>query len=179
MLPDPLHPAVVHLPIALSLLMPLLALCAALAIHREMMPRQIWSGLVLLSFLLVAGSWAALETGEHEEERVEQAVAESLVEAHEEAAELFIVIAGAFLLVCLAGLSSGRTGDLARVASVPLAIGLLISGVQVGHRGGELVYRHGAASAYTDSKTGGFVSGAAAEERRHRGEHEHDDEGDD
>ena len=46
-------------------------------------------------------------------------------------------------------------GEAARLLTTVGAFGLIAAGVQVGHSGGELVYRHGAASAYTN---GGIVN---------------------
>ena len=48
-MPDPLHPAVVHLPIALAVLVPLGALAALLAIWKGFLPARSWWGVVLLS----------------------------------------------------------------------------------------------------------------------------------
>ena len=91
MLPDPLHPAVIHLPIALAVLMPGLAALSIYLIYKGFLPSRSWGAIVLLQALLVASAWAALETGEREEERVERIVAERHIETHEEAAERFFI----------------------------------------------------------------------------------------
>jgi hypothetical protein len=150
MLPNPLHPAVVHLPIALAVVIPLLALLAAAAIQIGFLPQRSWLGLVLLQALLVGSAFAALETGEDQEERVERVVAERHIEAHEEAAERFLWLAGLGLAVVAAGLVPGRAGAVGRIAATAASLGVLAAGVAVGHSGGELVYVHGAASAYVD-----------------------------
>ena len=93
MLPDPLHPAVVHFPIALAALIPLLALLSLLAIARSWLPVRTWAAIVLLQALLVGSAWLALETGEEQEERVERIVAERHIEDHEEAAEYLLPLA--------------------------------------------------------------------------------------
>jgi len=149
MLPDPLHPAIVHMPIALAVLLPLCLSCAAWAIHKGLLPRRSWFGLVLLGVVLVLSSWAALETGEDEEKRVERVVAEQFIDQHHEAAKIFTAVGAALFFVIMAGLIEGKTGDIARAVSILLALGLLASGVQVGRRGGALVYEHGASLAYT------------------------------
>jgi TRAP-type uncharacterized transport system fused permease subunit len=151
MLPDPLHPAVVHLPIALALLVPLGALATLLAIARSFVPVRAWAGVVLLQALLVGSAWLALETGEDQEERVERVVAERHIEEHEEAAERFLIAAGVALAALAAGLLPGGAGHAARLAGSVAAVGVLAAGVAVGHSGGELVYRHGAASAYAET----------------------------
>lgn len=150
MLPEPLHPAIVHLPIALAVILPLFGLASLWAIRSGWLPLRAWSAVVVLAALLVAGSWAALETGEHEEETVERVVAERAIEAHEEAAEVFSVLALVVLAASVAGLRGGRFGNAARITACVLMLGLLVAGARVGHLGGELVYTHGAAGAYVD-----------------------------
>ena len=108
---------------------------------------------VVALVVAVVGAWLAVETGQREEERVEAVVPEAPFKAHGEAAEQFLAFSGVFLLVAGAGLLGGAVGRAARYVSVVGAIGLLAAGVRVGHTGGQLVYSHGAASAY--------VSGAA------------------
>ena len=136
MLPDPLHPAVVHLPIALAVLLPLAAVGLVLAIGRQFVPARAWAFVVLLQLLLAGSAWLAIETGEHEEDRVEHVVAERFIESHEEAAERFAILAGVALLVVGAGLAPGSLGRFARIASIAATAGVLATGVAVGHSGG-------------------------------------------
>jgi uncharacterized membrane protein len=146
MLPDPLHPAVVHLPIAL--LVPLVAAFALLAARLGLVPTRGWAFVVLLQALLVASAWLALETGEDEEERAEKVVAERHIEDHEERAERLMIGAAVGLLALGAGLTPGRTGAVARPVGLVLALGVAALAADVGHSGGALVYEHGAAAAY-------------------------------
>ena len=153
MLPDPLHPAVVHLPIALAVLMPLLAAAGTFAIANGFVPARTWLVVALLQVLLAGSAWLAVETGEAEEERVERIVAERHIEAHEEAAERLLIAAAVGVLLIAAGLLPDRLGRAGRVLGTLASLGVLAAAVSVGHSGGELVYRHGAASAYTGSST--------------------------
>lgn len=125
---------------------------------------------VALMVLLVASSWLALETGEQQEEAVEAVVAESAIEAHEEAAERFLWLGATLLVLSSLGLVSGRIGGAARWTGAAGSLLLLAAGVQVGHSGGELVYRHGAADAYVDSTPGAreILGDAGRRERRER-----------
>ena len=148
MWPDPLHPAVVHLPLALSILLPGLALLGVWAIGRGYLPVRSWLLIVLLQALLVGSGWLAAETGEEEEDRVERIVAERHIEFHEEAAEGFLVVAGLSLLATGAGLLPGRSGSVGRIGAAVVLLAVFASAIRVGHSGGELVYVHGAASAY-------------------------------
>jgi len=151
MLPDPLHPAVVHFPLALAVLLPLSAVVALWAIRRGARPLSAWAVPFALAVLLTGSAWLALETGEREEEAVEAVVAESALEEHEEAAERFLLFAGALTLVAGMGLAGGTLGSAARILATAGTVGVLVAGISVGARGGELVYVHGAASAYTDA----------------------------
>lgn len=150
LLPDPLHPAVVHLPIALAMLIPLAALGVILAIRLGFLPPRSWALVVALQALLVGSAWAAIETGEEQEERVERVVAERHIEEHEEAAERLLLAAGVTLVVTAAGLLPARVGKALRWVGVLAACGVLAAATVVGHSGGELVYVHGAASAYAE-----------------------------
>lgn len=155
----PLHPLVVHFPIVLSVLLPISALVALLAIRKGTTPRRAWALTVAMAAALTVSAYVATETGEQEEDRVERVVTERAIHGHEEAAERFLVLSGVLLLVAGVGLMPRAVGEAARLVSTVGALGLLAAGVQVGHSGGELVYRHGAASAYTDA---GGADGADA-----------------
>jgi len=158
MLPDPLHPAVVHFPIVLMILLPLAAAGALWAISRGVGTAKAWAIPLATAAALTASSWVAVETGEGEEEKVEQVVAESSLHGHEEAAERFLLLSGAVLALTAAGLLRGVPGRLARLGATAGALGLVVLGVQVGHSGGNLVYRDGAASAYTAGAPGAEVA---------------------
>ncbi len=153
-MPEPLHPAVVHLPLALAMLSPFVALAAVIALARGWLPVRAWIIVVLLQALLLGTTWAALETGEEEEERVEKIVGADPIEAHEEAAEKLLQAAVAGLLVSAAGLLGGSPGRYARLASVATGAVVLAAAMNAGHLGGELVYRYGAAEAYIEPKPG-------------------------
>jgi hypothetical protein len=172
-LPDPLHPAVVHLPIALAVLIPAFALLTALAIRRNVVPSRTWVGILLLQAVLVGSGWMALETGEEQEERVEEVVSERHIEAHEEKAERFQLIAGLALAIFAAGLLPAGIGGLARAVSVVASVAVLAAGLQVGRSGGELVYRYGAANAYALQDAPGLTPGESQRA------HEEDDSDDD
>lgn len=151
MLPDPLHPAIVHFPVVLAVILPLFAIGAIWAISRGARPRRAWAIPVAGAAALALSAWAAVETGEAQDERVEQVVAEKPLSAHEEMAETFLTGATILMVVTAAGLAGGIAGRAARITSVLGSLALVIGAARVGHTGGELVYRHGAASAYVRS----------------------------
>ena len=148
LLPNPLHPAIVHLPIALSLLLPLVAAGALWAIRAGARPLRAWGVAIAFFAALSFSSWLAVETGEQTGQRVERAIGEAPVETHEEAAEAFLVLSLGTLVVALAGLRGGRIGQGARALGTVGALALVAAGFNVGHSGGALVYQHGAASVY-------------------------------
>lgn len=144
------HPKVVHIPIALGALMPLVAGGLLVAWWRQWLPARSWLVVIALQAILLGSGIVALQTGESEEERVERVVPEQAIEEHEEAAEVFVWTSGAVLAILLLGLATAK-----RRSGLPLAalgtLGTLVVfglGYQTGQAGGELVYRHGAASAY-------------------------------
>ena len=149
MLPDPLHPAIVHFPIVLVFLLPIFAIGAIWAIRRGSAPRRTWAVPVALSVALTVSAWVAVQTGESQEDKVENIVPDAAMDAHADAAELFLTLSGVLVLVVGAGLMPGVVGRSARIAGAAGALGLVVMGARVGHSGGKLVYTHGAASAYT------------------------------
>lgn len=150
LIPTPLHPAVVHLPIALAVLLPAFVIGALWFIRRGARPRAAWGVTVALSAALLISSWVSLQTGEQQEERVEDVVAEASIHQHEEAAELFMLATGAVLLVAVGGLVGGRIGQTSRWLTLAGTAAVFAAGWNVGHSGGMLVYRDGAASAYAN-----------------------------
>ena len=158
-IPNPLHPAIVHFPIALAVLAPAFAVAALLAIRAGWIPARAWIAVVLLQAVLVGSALLAIETGEDQEEKVEKVVAERHIEAHAEAAERFLYVAIGAALVSATGLLRGGLGGTGRAVTIAAGLAVLASGVAVGHSGGELVYKYGAARAYSSETP----SSAAAE----------------
>lgn len=159
MIPHPLHPAVVHFPIVFAVLLPVAAAVALWMIRRGAAPRRAWLLPAGLAGALALSAFVALRTGEAQEDRVERVVPRGAVGGHEEAAELFLVLSGVVLAVAAVGFARGTVGQAARIVATMGAVGLLGAGYRVGASGGELVYRHGAASAYTGPS--GSYGGAA------------------
>jgi uncharacterized membrane protein len=145
MLLDPLHPAIVHFPVVLAFLLPLFAAGAIWAIRRGARPIRAWSIPVVGALALAASAWIAAETGEAQDERVEHVVAEQALHRHEKMAEAFLTASAGLAIVAAIGMLAGMPG---RVATVVGSLGLVGGATAVGHSGGELVYRYGAASAY-------------------------------
>lgn len=145
----PLHPAIVHLPLGIALILPLMAFVLFIGIRRGWFSFKTWSLVVLLHFLMVASAFVALKTGENEEEKVEKVVAESALEEHEELAEIFLITSGVtFLLTGSVLIFKQKQTLFQGIALLGICTSTAMA-LNVGHSGGKLVYEHGAASAYT------------------------------
>lgn len=144
------HPKLVHVPIALGVLMPLIAAGLWVAWWRDWLPRKAWLLAVGLQVLLFGSGLLAIQTGKTQEERVEKVVPERFIEAHEEAAEAFVWASGAVLAVMLLGAAlPRRSAGLGAAAVATLGTVVVLGlGYRTGQAGGELVYRHGAAQVY-------------------------------
>lgn len=141
----PLHPKLVHLPIALAVLMPLISAGLLFAWWRDILPRRAWWLAAALQLALVAGALVARASGESDEERMEARVGEAAIEAHEEAAGVFTVAAVASLVV-IGAAALIRTPRVARgvaAAGVATTLAVLALGYHVGQAGGALVYGAG------------------------------------
>jgi uncharacterized membrane protein len=148
----PLHPIIVHLPLVLALLAPLVLVGVTIWTRRPGASRSGWLLAGALQVAVLLGGLAALQSGERDEERVERVVPGAAIEAHEAAAQLFVAGAGVALALTLGALLLHRkgtpwAGGLAVIAAVAVA-GL---GVRTGHAGGQLVYQHNAGAAWAQA----------------------------
>lgn len=142
--PDPLHPAVVHFPIALLLLG---AVMAPVAVFWRRQPVPVVASALLV--LGALGTWAAVETGEGDGGLLESGSAqrETLVDAHETWAKRTL---GSSIVAAVAAVGSVLAGRWPRTARAVAIVAAMASAAgaygvyQTGHRGGALVYRHGA-----------------------------------
>lgn len=166
----PLHPKLVHLPIALAILIPVIGAAVLLAWWRGRWPRSTWWGVVALQAALLGSGLAARASGETDEERVEKVVAEAAIEEHEEAADVFLIGAAVALAAAIAGGVVRAAGPARAIAGAAVAATLVVGwlGYRVGAAGGALVYQHGAASAFATPAAGGATAPAR-----------HDDDDDD
>ena len=165
----PLHPAIVHLPLGLAFIMPILAIGFAWALWTGRIQTRAWVAIVALQTVLLGAGLVAQNTGQREEERVEAVVPDTALEQHEELAEQFVWATGGTLL--LAGLVLVlRRPAAARALATATVLGTVVvtaSAVRVGHAGGQLVYKHNTGAAYsTATRAGASVATGAESERR-------------
>ncbi len=145
----PWHPVLVHFPLALAALVPLVALAVWMVTRKGRFPSSVWWLVVALQLVATGSAFLAGETGEWEEVTVERVTGPAPLELHEEQAEMFIAgsIAASALTV------AGAFVPLPVRAWVQLgAIALMVAdaglALRTGGSGGALVYTHGAPSAY-------------------------------
>lgn len=152
----PLHPAIVHLPLGLAVLIPFIAAGFAWAVWTGRVRARAWLAVVLLQALLVGAGVVAMNTGEAEEERVEGLVPRSALHQHEEYAEQFVWAAGVTLALAGLALVVGRPRATRALLAATVAATIIVGGLalRVGHAGGALVYVHGAAAAYSSPAAG-------------------------
>ncbi len=172
MLLDPLHPAMVHMPIALAVLLPFFAIGALLAIRRGAKAAPVWRIVVLLVVVMSVSSMVAVKTGEDQEDAVEEVVDHDIIHEHEELGERLRLLSWITVVVSVVGLAGGTMGLAGRGLTVVLAGAMAATAVSVGHSGGELVYVHGAASAYV---TESGAPGVPARETEHDSGEDSDD----
>lgn len=178
----PLHPAIVHLPLGLAFIMPLLAAGFAWALWTGRVRPRAWLPLIALQTLLFGAGLVAMNTGEREEERVEATVPEAAIERHEAYAERFVWAAGLTLgLTALVPVLRRRTAARAMMAATMAGTVVVTAlAIQVGHAGGQLVYVHNAGAAYVSGTTSSLPEGGprtpSTESARTRTAHDEADE---
>jgi len=139
----PLHPAVVHVPLGLALVMPVVLVGLLWAIGTDRLPTKAWVLALLLQGILLGGTGVALWTGGQEEGRFEERAGEVSLEAHERAAQAFgFAVAATFAVGAIGFLLRGRRRPFMATgaAAVGLSIVALALGIQVGHQGGLMVH---------------------------------------
>lgn len=146
---SPLHPAIVHFPIALAFLLPLMALATAILMRNKKWPATTWLGIVVLQIGLTVSGYVALETGETDEAKVGKVVSKEYIHEHEEAAEIFVG------LTVLATVFSVVVYFLKQEFQFPLQVVVILIGLlasyqayRTGEMGGQISYFHGGAAAH-------------------------------
>jgi uncharacterized membrane protein len=150
MLDTPLHPALVHVPLGLAFVLPLVAIGISVAFWRDRLPRSAFAILAALQLVLAGSGLAAMAAGDREQRRVEKVVGKRVVHDHEERAEAFVW--AAFAVAALAaGLLLVPARAVGAVAALTVAGTFAVAALALatGKAGGEIVYRHGGAAAYS------------------------------
>jgi hypothetical protein len=160
------------MPMALAMLVPVFVIGVMVAVKRGASMRKGWSLIVALMAVFTVSSVIAVETGEDEEEVVEDVVDHDIIHEHEEAGERLRNLAVLTFALSMVGLANGKVGAAFRGVSAGMVFVLAVAAYGVGKSGGELVYDHGAANAYMETPAGPSPSTIAEPE------HEDDDSDD-
>lgn len=144
MIPDPLHPAVVHFPIVLLLLG---APLAVFSVFFRKCNLPVLAAVVLT--LGATGAVVAAWTGENAAEMAGELTGngEKILDEHEEAGERarnFGCIAAALAVVSALVCRKPAVGRFIGAAAALSALVAAFSVAQAGHYGGQVVYKHGA-----------------------------------
>ncbi len=134
----PLHPILVHFPIALLFVSVFFDLLGATLSRDSFREGALW----LLGLGLTGGIAAAIAGGLAEETAEKAGIAESLIETHETWAQVTLVIMAILLLSRL--LLRNRFSTRTFAAYLAVATVGLLTLIATGHTGGDLVYKHGA-----------------------------------
>lgn len=154
----PLHPSIVHFPIVLTFIMPVLIIYMAWMIKSNRVAKEAWFLIVGLQVLVTATGYISLETGESEEHAVEKVLDKRYIHKHEEAAEVFVGTTVLALVISIAAIFILKKFQIhlhAVVCVITLVSGL--TAYRAGQLGGELVYKHGAATAYRIEGSSGLL----------------------
>lgn len=165
----PLHPGLVHFPIAL-------AFVGALGEVAYLLVRKPWLkffGPVLLTLALVGGG-AAYFSGQAAEDPAEhQGVPEKAIGAHEQACIIALSTVALATLLSWATRPKGRGLGLAAIVAVGAAALMLYTG----HLGGRLVFLHGAGRVTATGQPAGAAGteapGSESSESKEHEEHGH------
>ena len=172
------HAKVVHIPIALGVLMPLISGAFLVAWWRKWLPIRSWFAVVALQAILLGSGFVALQTGDSEEDRIERVVPQHAIDKHEETAKVFVLASGGVLgLMLLAwALRRSKNGLPAATLATLGTVAVLALGYRTGQAGGELVYRYNAASVYANSNPRTALPGAGASQHPDDDSEDEDDD---
>lgn len=151
--PTPLHPLIVHLPLALVFILPVLTLLVALFIKKGQFTPQTWLVIVGLQVFMLGTAYLAMEAGEQEEMLVERVTGKLPIEDHEEMAEM--LVAGAVVATALTVVGHLIKPGFRFYMQLGCVLAMLANvwlAWRTGASGGALVYKFGAANAYISAQ---------------------------
>ncbi len=149
--PTPNHPKMVHLPLALCMLMPMVGALVLFGLRRAWFTTRVWLIAAFLQGALLAGGIAALVTGEQDGDKVEGYASDEALERHETYAYRFVYLAGVNFLLCGGAFLLHRDRRRQQIVAVIAIVGMAAGGYAgylVGDAGGRLVYVGNATDAH-------------------------------
>ena len=146
----PFHPLIVHFPLALTFILPILVIIFAFMIKTNKMSHQAWLIIIGLQMITTITGYVAMDAGENDEQQVEKVVSKKIIHEHEEAAEIFVGSTVIILVLSIAAYFLRK--EIQFFVNLGVCFLGLIScflAYRTGELGGELVYVHGAAGVHT------------------------------
>jgi uncharacterized membrane protein len=162
----PMHPLLIHLPLVLAMLLPILAAWVFWKIRQPTGERRrIWTLWVGAQMVLAVSTFLASQAGEKDAEQVEKQVPEAALESHEEQGERFVFVTAGTAALSLAGYIPGPIGQSAQVLALIGSLGQLGLVLPLGHSGAVLVYQHGANAAFAQNAGQAAPESAKSQEK--------------
>lgn len=158
MRPELLHPAIVHLPLGIAIVLPVLALLG-LWLHYKRRDEsavfaRFWVALMVCLIAASVGAYLAHETGEAGEHAIGKSLPEGTIELHEKYSKIFSALLYAATVVgALVFFLRGKLKGYAVLIVTALCSAALFAGILTGNAGGDLVYKHKAAN-YLNPESG-------------------------
>jgi uncharacterized membrane protein len=146
----PLHPAIVHVPLGVAVILPIVAAALTVAVWRGRLPRSVLAVVAGLQLIVATGGLVAMKLGHADERQAALTAPRHAIHEHEEAGEAFVWVSIGVLAVAVASLVVPARAA-AAVAAVTTAGTLAVAalGVNAGEKGGELVFHHAASVSAT------------------------------
>lgn len=170
MQPELLHPAIVHLPLGISVVLPVLGLLAVWLYFKRRDESAVfarfWVALMVCLIAVSVGAFLAHETGEAGEHAIGKSLPEGTIELHEKYSKIFSALLYAATAVgALVFFLRGKLKGYAVLIVTALCSAALFAGILTGNAGGDLVYKHKAANYL--SPEGGAKPAAARPQKPH------------
>lgn len=151
MKPELLHPAIVHLPLGIAMILPVLCLLA-IWLHygrkeESAVFARFWVAVVVCLLAASAGAVLAHETGEAGEHALKKFIEKAAIERHEFFSKIFAgLLYAASAVGVLVFFLRGRLKGFSILLVSALCVAALAAGLLTGNEGGKLVYEHKAAN---------------------------------
>jgi hypothetical protein len=156
----PIHPIVVHVPLVLAGLTPLVAGWLAWQTWRGKGSRRAWLVAFALQAVIVGSALVAIDTGGDEADVVRKVVPHGVIGAHAHAARQFTIGAGAVAAMLLAAVVfTDKKAAVAGGVAAAAAVFVVVLGLRAGHAGGKLVFQYDAGAAYVKVPGTGTTAG--------------------
>lgn len=145
----PLHPFLAHIPLVLTIFMPVILGVSVFFIAKNKVDPKAWWIAVAVQMVIVLSAYIALSSGEGDEELVIQFVSKKFISQHENMAEIFsglsVVLLGVMMVI---NFVQEKLAKKLRIIATVFSVIPLGVGLYAGRLGGEIAYAQGGAEAH-------------------------------